>query len=359
MQNQIKQLFTRFITLFLTVTLLISCQLIPVTQQPLTESTTSTPFETPAIFQTSLLNPLDVPHTYIEEACRYFRNRWNPLNAKPGTVVMVILFNEINRGAADLPNSISLVEFAELMNQLKSQGFEAVNTEELQGFVERNEVIPERSVYLIQTGNHEAEYFNKFFRDYWENWKWTIINGWVSEPQISETLLIENIELENEGFVDHQAQGVFENTTLSDESAKNVIARELQGSWTGFANVYGKNPLAMIWQNGGFGFRPIEAARQLRFKMGFTSNLRGPIMYNWIPLANEVDPQRPDYAPEGVINEPLMTLPTFPAEEAINYIDIVRIIGEEATAYAELNKENEIRYYENVCEPEFPPIPSP
>lgn len=359
MQNQIKHFLTRFITLFSTVTLLISCQLIPVTEQPLIKATASTQFETPATFQTSLLNLLDIPHTYIEETCRYFRNRWNPLNATPGTIVMVIIFNDINKGTADLPNSISLIEFEELMNQLKSQGFEAVDTKELQGFLERNAIIPERSVYLIQTGNHDAEYFDKIFRDYWENWKWPIINGWVSDPEISETLLFENIELENEGFVDHQAQGVFADTTLSDESAKNVIARELQGSWNGFANVYGKNPLAIIWQNGGFGFRPVEAARQLRFKMGFTSNLRGPIMYNWVPLADEVDPQRPNYIPEGMIDEPLMTLPTFAAEEAISYIDIVRIIGQEAAAYAELNKETEIMYYENVCEPEYPPIPSP
>lgn len=359
MQNKIKHFLIRFILLFSIGSLLISCQLIPITEELPIKSTPATQYELPTTFQTALLNPLDVPHTYVEETCRYLRNRLNPGGAKPGTVVMAIRFDEINRGTAEIANSISVINFFDLMNQLQGQGFEAIGTKELQAFVERNTYIPERSVYLIQTGNHGAEYFDVTFRDVWEERGWTVTNGWVSNPENSQELIDENIVMEREGFVDHQAQGVFENTILSDESAKNIIARELQGSLSGFANVFGKTPVVFIWQNGGFGFRPVEAARQLRFKMGFTSNLRGPIMYNWIPLSDEVDPQRPNSIPEGVINEPLMTLPTFPAEEAINYVDIVRIIGEEAAMYAEENKENEIMYYENVCEPEYPPIPSP
>ena len=359
MQNQIKQFLARFILLFSIVSLLISCQLIPVTEELTVESTPSTQYELPETFQTSLLNPLDIPRTYIDETCRYLRNKWNPLNATPGTVVMAIRFQNINRGTAEIPNSIPLIEFRDLMDQLKSQGFEAVNTEELQGFVERNEKIPERSVYLIQDGNQSTEYFYVIFGDYWENWGWTVINGWVSDPESSAELIQENIELEYEGFVDHQAQGVFADTKLSDESAKNVIARELQGSWVGFANIYGKNPIAMIWPNGGFGFRPIEAARQLRFKIGFTLNARGPIMYNWVPLADEVDLERPDFIPEGLIDEALMTLPTYSPQEAFAAIDAVRIIGKDAATYAQTNKDAEYKYYEMVCEPEYSPIPSP
>jgi hypothetical protein len=273
--------------------------------------------------------------------------------------VLVIRFQNVNRGTAELPNSVPLLEVRDLMNQLKGQGFEAINTEQLQGFVERNAKIPERSVYLIQDGNHDEEYFYIVFGEYWQNWKWQVVNGWVSDPQTPIELIEQNIILEREGFVDHQAQGVFATAKLSDESAKNVIARELQGSWTGFANIYGKNPLAIIWPNGGFGFRPVEAARQLRFKMGFTMNARGPIMYNWAPLADAVDPQRPNFIPEGTINDPLMTLPTYSPQEALMAIDTARVIGKDAAAYAELNKEAEIMYYESVCQPEYPPIPSP
>lgn len=357
----IQQVLSRFITLFVIVSILISCQLVPVTEQNTAE--TISPAATlpylPETFQTSYLNPLDIPHTYIEETCRYLRNKWNPSNASPGTVVMAIRFQNINRGTADLPNSIPFIEFMGLMEQLKSQGFEAISTKDFQNFVERNLKIPERSVLLIQDGNHDEIYFNATFRDYWEGWGWPVINGWRSDPETSEELIDDNIFLEREGFVDHQAQGVLPTTKLSDESAKNVIARELQGSWNGFANVYGKNPIAIIWPNGGFGFRPVEAARQLRFKIGFTLNTRGPIMYNWVPLADEVDSQRPSYIPEGIINDPLMTLPTYSPQEALIAIDTVRVIGKDAANYAQANKDAELHYYDMVCYPEYPPIPSP
>lgn len=356
----ISQFTLRLFALLAIISVLISCQLQPAIEQ--NAQKTSVPEAAqpylPEIFQTSLLNPLDTPHTY-QETCRYLRNKWNPLNAAPGTVVMAIRFRNVNRGTAELPNSIPLIEVQELMKQLKSQGFEAINTEQLQGFVERNAKIPERSVYLIQDGNHDEEYFYAVFGETWDAWKWTIVNGWVSAPETPAELIEENIALEREGFVDHQAQGVFETARLSDESAKNVIARELQGSWAGFETIYGKNPLAIIWPNGGFGFRPVEAARQLRFKLGFTLNTRGPILYNWIPLADTLDPQRPNFIPEGIINDPPMTLPTYSPQEALMAIDTVRIIGKDAAAYAQQNKQAEFTYYENVCEPEYPPIPSP
>ena len=173
------------------------------------------------------------------------------------------------------------------------------------------------------------------------------------------TLLAENIALENEGFVDHQARGVTPDTVLTDDVAKTIIARELQGSQTGFANQFAKTPTVIIWPNGGFGIRPVEAARQLRFKLGFTSNSRGPILYNWVPLADSVDPQRPSLLPEGTVGDPVMTLPVYSPNEALTAIDTVRAIGKAASEHAELNKNAEFMYYENVCEEEYGPMPTP
>ena len=82
-------------------------------------------------------------------------------------------------------------------------------------------------------------------------------------------------------------------------------------------------------------------------------------MYNWVPLADTVDSERSEYIPEGLINDPLMTLPTYSAEEALMAIDAVRNISKESAKYAEANKDAEVYYYENVCEPTYPPIPSP
>lgn len=358
-RNTYQLFFLRFTIIFSIVSILVSCQLVPTPTEanlPIVEPTV--PF-LPDTYQTQLLNPLDTPHTYVEETCRFLRNKWNPLNAEPGTVVMVILIRNINTGTAELPDSISVVEFVEVMKQLRAQGFEAINAKQLQAFLERNVYIPPRSVVLIQDGNHSAEYYERNFRDYFDLWGWSIINGWVSEVDIDAGLLEENRILENEGFVDHQARGVNAETTLTDESAKSVLARELQGSLNGLADQFAKTPTIVVWQNGGFGFRPVEVARQLRFKMGFTANSRGPIMYNWVPLADKVDSQRPHLLPEAQIGDPLMTLPTYSPNEALSAIDLSRAIGKEAAAYAKANKDAEHKYYEIVCEEEYGPMPTP
>ena len=244
------------------------------------------------------------------------------------------------------------------MQELKFQGFEAIKMKEFLTFIERNVKIPPRSVLIIQDGNYDQSYFNRYYRDYWENWGWTVINGWQSDPDTSKVLWLENIDMEFEGMVDHQAMGVNPDSTLSDESAKTVIARELQGPLDAFGKKYGKNPLAFIWANGGFGQRPVEAARLLKYQLGFTANQRGPVMYNWIPLADELDPERPAYIPEGKINDPLMTLPRYHVNEAFTAIDQVRAIGKEAAAYAEANRNNELEYYDIVCSEDYGRIPT-
>lgn len=272
---------------------------------------------------------------------------------------MVILFKNINRGTAELPDSISILDFFDLMSQLKVQGFEAINTNQLHGFLQRNASIPPRSVLLIQDGNQTEEYFDKNFREYFEKWGWSVTDGWISERDIDPILLEGNISLEIEGFVNHQARGVTSDVFLTDDVAKTIIARELQGSLTGFANNFNKTPNSIIWPNGAFGIRPVEAARQLRFRLGFTQNPRGPIMYSWIPLADVIDPERPNWIPEGRINDPVMTIPVYSPQEAFNAIDIVRSIGETAANYILSNKAVEHEYYKIVCEEEYGPMPTP
>jgi hypothetical protein len=262
---------------------------------------------------------------------------------------MVIMFKEISNP----------LEFTRIMVELQEQGFKAINMKQFLAFMERNVKIPPRSVLLIQDGVFETRNFDKNFRSYWESLGWPVVNGWVSEPDLPESVWVENIILENEGWVDHQAQGVISDTILSDESSKAVITRELEDSLNAFAEHYGKTPYAFIWPNGGFGLRPVQAARQLGYQLGFTSNPRGPVMYNWVPLANKVDPARPEYMPEGPINDPLMTLPRYPADQALDAIDAVRASGEEAAAYAEANKAAEFDYYDIVCKPTHRPIPVP
>ncbi len=358
--NTLKYFLLRFTLIITLVSILASCQLAP---SPAQDNAPPAPKQDtpvlPETFQTELINPLDIPHTYIEPTCRSLRYKWSPFNSEPGTVVMIILFKNINRGTAELPDSITVVDFLILMNELEEQGFEAINTERLQAFLERNAPIPPRSVLLVQDGNQSADYFDKNFGEYFARLGWPVVNGWVSDPNVDETLRLENFNMEYENFVDHQARGVTPDTILSDDSAKTIIARELQGSLTGFADQFGKTPNLIVWPNGGFGIRPIEAARQLRFRLGITQNPRGPVMFNWVPLADDPDPERPTLAPEGRIVDPLMTLPAYSANEALLAIDTVRNIGKQAAEYAEASREAEIEYYNIVCADEFGPMPTP
>lgn len=348
-----RHILYRFTTIFTIIFILISCEPFTVTPPPTAASQATvtpqvTPLPPPAVFESRFLNPLDTPHTYIQDSCVYLMNRWNRINAAPGTVVMIVTFNE------DI-----LYNFTQIMTQLHDQGFKAITTQQLLTFMERNGRIPKRSVLLIQENSHPAEDFNKRFREYWDIWNWPIINGWVSDPGIPDIVWRENIGLEIEGWVDHQAQGVIAGTVLSDDSSKVVISRELKGSIDAFANRYAKNPIAIIWPGGGFGQRPVQAARQLGYQLGFTSNVRGPVMYNWVPLANEFDPERPTHLPEGYINDPLMTLPRYPASQVLDALDQVRVTGNEAEEFARKNQDMEFKYYETVCEPIYGPMPTP
>ncbi|MDP1715535.1 MAG: hypothetical protein Q8L41_12395 [Anaerolineales bacterium] len=371
--DTIKQSSYRFTLLLLTVFILVSCE--PFSSHPaiqtekplitgatlleIPETTAVSWPALPATFETTLLNPLDIPNTYVDETCRYLKNKWNPANAEPGTVVMIVMFGKIQAGPVTNPNGINVWDFMKTMQELKFQGFEAITMKQFLFFIERNIIIPPRSVLIIQDGNYEEEYFNKNFRVYWENWGWPVVNGWQSDFETPENLWRENINMEYEGWVDHQAHGVMPDTKLSDESSKTVIARELQGSLDAFAGQYGKTPIAFIWPTGGFGLRPVTAARLLGYQLGFTANSRGPVMYNWIPLADKFDPERPDSVPEVQINDPLMTLPRYSSDQAYNAIDQVRAIGNEASAYAQANKEIEHEYYEIVCSETFGRMPTP
>ncbi len=82
-------------------------------------------------------------------------------------------------------------------------------------------------------------------------------------------------------------------------------------------------------------------------------------MYNWVPQADRVDPKRPAYLPEADIKDPLMTLPRYSPRQALENLDTVRIISNEAKAYARANKAAELNYYKIMCAPAYGPMPSP
>lgn len=316
-----------------------------------------TPSAMPAIYQSPLLNPKDTPHTYIQDICKYLKLKWDPNNSAPGTVVLVVMFHTIAKGEVSDLKDISAKDFRKMMDGLKEQGFEAIYIQQLADFLERNSQIPPRSVVLIQDDRHFAQNFNDHFRPYWEQWGWPVVNAWISYPETTQDLWNQNAQLAAEGWVDYQAHGVIHNINMSDQSSDDFILGELQGSITSIQQHFNKTPIAIIWPGGGFGVRPTQIARQLGYHLGFTINPRGPIMFNWVPLADSQDPARPYYIPEGPVGDPLMTLPRYWPSQVLSVVDQVRDMGKEMADYSEQNKATELEYYDILCSPTYGAIP--
>jgi hypothetical protein len=317
-----------------------------------------TPPALPPAFQSASLAPLVTPHTYVTDACEYLKAKWNPNNAAPGTVALVIMFHGIEKASSETTDSknISSRDFKKLMADLHELGFTAINTQQLSDFLYTNAKIPQRSVLLVVDDRKYAENFNTWFRPYWNDWGWPVVNSWIGAFGGADNVLAENVALEKEGWVDHQAHGIIHNIPMDDNSTNEYLLSELQGSMDVFQQYYGKTPIAIIWPGGGFGVRPAQVARQVGFKLGFTVNPRGPIMFNWIPLADQATGQY-DIA-EGPVGDPLMTLPRYWDTDAGSKLDEIRILGNEAAAYAEQNKAVELEYYDIVCAPTLGPIPT-
>ena len=318
-----------------------------------------TPPALPATYVSNILNPLDTPHTYVKDACQYLKDKWNPNNSAPGTIVINIMLHGINKDKADVgTNGIDVGEFNKLMNALHDQGFTAINATQLADFMDHNVKIPPRSVVLIQDDRHYAENFNAHFRDYYNQWGWPVVSGWISlEDGTRNQILAENVALSKEGWVDYQSHGYIHNTPMSDSSPEEYIKSEFEKSIQDLKTNFNKTPIAIIWPGGGFGVRPVQYARQYGYRLGFTVNPRGPIMYNWVPLADNADPGRPAYLPEGYVNDPLMVLPRYWPYQVLPNLDSIRNMGQEAAAYAEQNKAVELEYYDIVCSPTLGPIP--
>jgi len=332
---------------------------IPTATQTPAPTLARTPPPLPAAYTSPLLNPLDTPHTYVQDSCAYLKSRWDPNNAAPGTLLMPIMFHSITKGAVTQPDMIDIPYFRKLMNDLHEMGFQAVTMQQAADFLYHNAKIPQRSVLLIVDDRKRRAYFDTTFKEYYDQWGWKVINSWLSPADTPQLWWDENAAIEAEGWVDHQAHGVVHNINMNDASTDEYIKGELQGSIDAFKTHFNKTPIAIIWPGGDFGSRPAQAARKYGYQLGFTINPRGPIMYNWVPNSAAADPARPSYIPEGFVNDPLMTLPRYWSSDARSHLDTVRMIGEAAAAYAEQNKAAELEYYDIVCAPTLGPIPQP
>ena len=317
-----------------------------------------TPPALPAAYKTNFLNPLDTPHSYIQDSCQYLKDKWTSTNSVPGTVVMIVMFHTISKSPATAANEISNQNFQKLMNDLHDMGFQAIYTKQLEDFLYSNAKIPQRSVLLTQDDRHAAKNFTDHFLQFFQQWGWPVINGWISlDDSIGRTYLPENVALSQQGWVDYQAHGVVHNIPIGSNSSDAYIHSELYGSMQAIQKNFNKTPIAYIWPGGGFSPVAVQVARLAGFKLGFTTNPRGPVMFNWVPQSDQNDPQRPFFLSEGSSNDPLMTLPRYWDVDARTYLDQVRQMSNDAAAYAQQNKATELEYYDILCAPKLGPIP--
>ncbi|MCQ3935813.1 MAG: hypothetical protein DPW18_02080 [Chloroflexi bacterium] len=314
-----------------------------------------TPPALPGIFQTPLLKPEDLPRAYVADSCQYLKNKWDPNKSAPGTVVMVIMYHGINKGEAS-GNDVTVAEHKKIMDSLYEAGFQAITMQQMADFMYDNAKIPPRSVLLIVDDRHFAEYFNDHFRPYHEQWGWPVINGYIGVDERTD-LWAENAALSAEGWVDYQSHGYIHNVPISEGSTDEFIISEMGGAITSIQKYMNKTPIAYIWPGGGFSKRAVEIGPTLGYKLGFTVNPRGPVMYNWVPQADAVSASNPYAIPETPAGNPLMTLPRYWSPDARANIDTVRAIGEEAAQYAQQNKAVELEYYDIVCAPAYGPLP--
>jgi hypothetical protein len=337
--------------------------LVPPTATPTPTSAPRTPPALPDGFTTDLLKPLDIPTAYIADSCQYLRAKWDPSNAAPGTVIMPIMFHGIAKGetnpdATGVYHDMSMNDFRRLMKDLHEQGFEAITMQQAADFLYTNAKIPKRSVLLIVDDRKFRQSFDDTFRDYYEQWGWKVINAYITLDERPD-LWNQNAELAAEGWVDHQAHGYVHNVNITPNSSEDYMRQELGKPFETMQKYLGKTPIAYIWPGGGFTPRAVQIAREFNYRLGFTINPRGPLLFNWIPQAVEADPARPSYIPEIPAADPLMTLPRYWSPDARNHIDRVRQIGAAAAEYAESVKAIELDYYDIVCAPDYGAMPAP
>jgi hypothetical protein len=321
---------------------------------------TRTPPVLPGMFQASFLYDGDTPHTYIDDTCQYLHDKWASTSAAPGTVVMVIMFHSIvTDDTVPNANQITQTQFRHLIGDLMNNDFEGITTLQLAEFMEHNAWIPARSVLLVVDDRHYRQYFDEFFREYWEVDGWPVVNAYISASRdsLDAAIWADQEALYPEGWIDYQAHGVVHNTPMWPGVSDTYITSELQGSIDAFQLHFGKSPIAIIWPGGGFFQRPVQIARELGYRLGFTVNPRGPLMYNWVPLADETDPRRPSWTPEGNLGDPLLVLPRYWDSDAADHLAEVVQLNLEATDYTESNRQVEMDYYDIVCSPSYGPLP--
>ncbi len=328
---------------------------------PPTPTAIRTPPALPGVFQSPILNPLDTPHTYISDTCQYLKMKWDPNSSAPGTVVMVIMFHSITDDSGTYKdNQIGQDYHQQAMQHAYDLGFKTITPTQLADFLEINAKIPQRSLLLLSDDRHQAEFFKTHFTTMLKKNDWTSVTmAWISTHDTPEVYFPPLLKLVKQGILDIQAHGVVHNDPITEFSTDDYIRSEMAGSISFIQEHFGTTPLAYIYPGGGFTKRAAEIGREVGYRLGFTVNPRGPVMFNWVPLSDAKDPMRPSYMPEGQISDPLMVLPRYWSTDMDYRFNDVISVGDAAAAEAAANRDTELLYYDIMCKDKLGPIPAP
>jgi peptidoglycan/xylan/chitin deacetylase (PgdA/CDA1 family) len=283
------------------------------------------------------------PVQYLADRCDYLRQRWDPQNAQPGTVVAPVMFHSVTMPGRPIPatdhTSITAEAFANFMEHAHSLGFQTITATQLVNFLEHNAKIPPRSMILIVDDRRPGtvrEHFLPFLQQY--NWTVTLgyITGVVQPPEWQELGA-----LAATGRIDVQAHGFLHNgeTYITDFTPEETILREIYAPVPLIRQHFGSDPVAFIWPGGDFNASAIQIARQAHYRIGFTVLSRGPLAFNWIPQGAE----------ERAGGDPLMVLPRYWSTAAYPALDDSVHIGSQQAAYAAAHKADELQWMANNC----------
>jgi peptidoglycan/xylan/chitin deacetylase (PgdA/CDA1 family) len=275
---------------------------------------------------------------------------------------MTIMYHSITEDYNTLAPDGSQVHHSDVAMALEHAhevGFQTITAAQLADFLDNNARIPRRSLLIIVDDRKRQEFYETHFIPFLERYNWTMTNAWISAKDTPEYLWQENQAVVAAGWVDPQAHGVVHNIPIGDYTDDAFIRGELNGSIEAIQKYHGKRPVAFIWPGGGFSARAAELAREAGYRLGFTTNPRGPVMFNWIPQAETLDPAHTFWLPEIGAGDPRMTLPRYWSSDAAYRIDDVISIGKQAEADAEQTRAAELEYYDIVCKSrtgEIPPL---
>jgi peptidoglycan/xylan/chitin deacetylase (PgdA/CDA1 family) len=278
------------------------------------------------------------PAVYIDDPCSYLENRWGEGKSPPGTIVVPIMFHSVAKPGREFtePSTISMAYFEYFMQRAEELGFSTVTIEDLIGFLEDNQEIPERSMLLILDDRRPG--VTELFMPYLEQNDWTLTLAWPTTDATNDELWERMEGLAESGRLDVQSHG-HDHIYIQGYTEEKEIEEEIYKPIEVIEAHFGTTPRALIWPGGNYTDGAIQMAETAGFKVGFTVYSRGPLMYNWIPQGEE----------ERAINIPLMTLPRYWSKDADIALEQALAIGEAAQQDAQKHKYQELQYLEVYC----------